>query len=147
MHEAYLNQKFDSIQHRIITIPSTEAKIAVSSVYSLFDNMKTPEGREIPRCIAFNIFPYESGIVEIWSYPTIQHNHFASHLDELSQAEGDYRKYMLSKLIFRYCENFVLAPSFYESLSPQQIESIKKYYLANIPVGDIDYEDKSLFLF
>jgi hypothetical protein len=144
---AYLTQNLDRIHHRIITIPNTKAKFAVSSVYSLVDNIKIYENRQIPKCIAFNVFPYEDGMVAIWSYPAPQCDHFASHLHELSQTEGEYRKYMLSKLILRYCENFVLAPSFYESLSEQRIESIKNYYFANVSVGVVDYEDKNLFLF
>ncbi len=145
--EAYLTQKLEKIHHKIIEIPNTKAKFAVSSVYSLVDNIKIYENRQIPKCIAFNVFPYKDGIIAIWSYPALQYDHFASHLYELSQTEGEYRKYILSKLIFKYCENFVLAPSFYESLSEPQIESIKKYYLANVSVGKADYEDKNLFLF
>lgn len=144
--EAYLNSEFDQVQHRIITIPSTKAKFAVSSVYSLDDNIKKYENGQVPKYIAFNVFPYKNDVVAIWSYPAFQHNYFASHLDELSRTEGDYRKYILSKLVLRYCENFVLAPSFYKSLSQQQIESIKKYYSANVS-GEVDYEDKNLFLF
>jgi hypothetical protein len=145
--EAYLTQKLEQIHHKIIGIPNTKAKFAVSSVYSLVDNMSIYENRQISKCIALNVFPYKDGIIAIWSYPALQYDHFASHLHELSQTEGEYRKYILSKLILKYCENFVLAPSFYESLSESQIESIKKYYLANVPVGKVDYEDKNLFLF
>jgi hypothetical protein len=144
---AYLTQNLDRIHHRIIIIPNTKAKFAVSSVYSLVDNIKIHENRQIPKCLAFNVFPYEDGMVAIWSYPDLQYDHFASHLHELAQTEGEYRKYILSKLIFKYCENFVLAPSFYESLSEQQIESIKNYYFDNVPIGKVDYEDKNLFLF
>lgn len=145
--KAYQAQNLEQIEHQIIRIPNTKAKFAVSSVYQLIDNMKIAENRKISKCIAFNVFPYEDGMVAIWSYPNVQSDHFAAHLNEFSQAEGEYRKYILSKLILRYCENFVLAPSFYESMSEHQIESIKNYYFANVPVGKVDYEDKNLFLF
>jgi hypothetical protein len=145
--EAYLSQKFDRIQHRVITIPNAKAKFAVSSVYSLTKNVTVSQNKEIQKCIAFNIFPHEGSVVAIWSCPDFHYDHFSSHLEEFSQAEGEYRKYILSKLVLRYCENFILAPSFYDSLSENKIESIKKYYFANVPVGKVDYDDKNLFLF
>lgn len=144
--EAYLNSELDQVKHQTIRIPSTKATFAVSSVYSLVDNINIYKSSQVSEYIAFNVFPYKNDVVAIWSYPAFQHNYFASHLDELSRTEGDYRKYILSKLVLRYCENFVLAPSFYKSLSQQQIESITKYYFANA-YGEVDYEDKNLFLF
>lgn len=136
--EAYLNQKLDQVNHRILRVPSSQAQFAVSSVYSPLADHKG---------IALNIFPYKGDTVAIWSYPMVQYSHFKAHLDELSQTESDYRKYVVSKLVLQHCENFVLAPSFFKSLSHEQIESMKKYYLANTSVEKVDYEDKNLFIF
>lgn len=145
--EAYVSHDFERIKHRVMTIPSMKATFAVSSVYSIVDNMEVAENRTVPDCIAFNVFPHEDKVVAVWSYPDIQHESFATYLDGLFLTNNEYRKYMLSRLVLRHCENFVLAPSFYESLSDQQIESIKRYYLINVPVGTVDYEEENLFLF
>jgi len=70
-----------------------------------------------------------------------------AEIQEITSATGDFQKYLLSKLILRDCENFVLSPRYFEAQPKDKMECIKKYFLDTTFNPRLDVEDPRLYLF
>ena len=145
--QIYLNEDYCQIMHKIDFIENVKPTIAVSSVYSLIDNIKLPGDREDPKSIILNVFPYDTGLYMIFSFKKRQKQHFFSHVEMILHAERYYKLYLLSKLVLMHCENFVISPEVFNSFSVEKIELIKKFFMENIYAEKKDDDNKDLYLF
>lgn len=145
--QIYLKNDFDKIEHKVEFIADIQPSVAVSSVYSYIDNMRLSKDTKDPKCIVLNIFPQNNGLYVIFSFIKRHRNHLLPYINKFHKQEKYYKLYLLSKLILTHCENIVLSPNFYRTLSEARLEAIKKYFMGNMLGKKIDYEDYNLYLF
>jgi hypothetical protein len=145
--QIYLKRDFKQIYHKIEFVENIEPSIAASSVYSYIDNMRLLRDRRNPKCIVLNIFPHDKGLYIVFSFRKDQKNDLLPHIIQISQAERHYKLYLVSKLVLIYCENFVISPKFFNTLSAQRIETIKEFFMKNMFLKKENCEDNNLYLF
>lgn len=83
----------------------------------------------------------------VFSCPLRDCRYVKPHYLEIHNAGDYHQKYLLSKLVLRNCENFVLSPRYFATFSEQKKEIIKEYYCVTLCSDLVDFEDPNLFLF
>jgi hypothetical protein len=53
----------------------------------------------------------------------------------------------LSRRLLNSCENFVLAPAYFDTWTPRKKDVVREYFVRTILQEDLTYEDPDLFLF
>jgi hypothetical protein len=144
--QIYTQRDFYQIEHQIAYVKNIHPTIAVSSVYT-YDDMYISDNEDIPKCIALNIFPDDGGLHIIFSFIRNQGIHIRPYIGHILQAETYLKQYLISKLILMYCENFVMSPKFYKTLTTSRIETIKKFFEKNLYGEKNDCDDTGLYLF
>lgn len=141
--QAFLRKDFAAVAHEVIELPGQAPTVAVNSL-TCDDEIKTPD--DIAR-VALNVFPRKEGAVAVFSY-LADEKHYASlfHV-EISRASGDYQKYLLSRLILRCCENFVLSPDYYERMPSERKAAIQNFFMTTLFKNDTGVQDPNLYLF
>ncbi len=124
LDEIYLTGKFQNLINHIITFSHSAPTLAVSSVFSL-DEIETPH--DVARII-LNIFPNNNLTHIIFSYLPLDAPYANSYLREIFSQEGKKQYILISKIVLESCENIVLAPSYFDSLSSEQQETIVGYF-------------------
>lgn len=142
----FVRSAFDELRHEVITLDNTGPVLAVSSVYSIIDNMAVLERRLDPEGIVLNAFPSESATQVVFSYKARQRPAFAAYLTELRTATGHYQRYLLSKIILANCENLVLSPQFCRGLTDERLRVIKHYFKGTILNRDLVFDHEGLML-
>lgn len=145
--QIFFTHEYNQIEHKIDFIENTEPSIAVSSVYSNIDNIQLSMNREDPKCIILNIFPQDNGLYIIFSFKKEHSGLLLPQIQRILEAERHYKLYLVSKLVLMHCENFVMAPDFYNTLSEARIESMKNFFMKNMTPQKEDCENENLFLF
>lgn len=146
---AYLKQDYDCLfcKHIILEKPTP---FAVSSIFTPIEmsakSIKSQTFSEIER-IAINIFPYNNMSYIIFSCTKKDKLCMEKYVKEVFSSEGDYQKYLLSKLVLRNCENIVFSPTFVEKLIPTKKEAIINFFHRTIYTDDINFEDTNIYLF
>jgi hypothetical protein len=140
----YLNKDFDKIRHHVIFLRSDNPTIAVNSLFTSADNVQNPSETER---ITLNIFPVVQGTYVIFSYLSRHEPFVRVHLRDILQAEDYYRLYLISKLVLRNCENFVIAPEYFEAIPDESRKAMLEYFQNTLRQDLLDYEDERLYLF
>jgi len=140
----FLNKYFDKICHRIIKFSSTVPTIAVNSLITPRDNLqkKSTIGR-----IAINIFPTTRYTFVVFSYLKCDEPFVRPYLDDILHAENQYCRYLVSKLVLRNCENFVISPNHFDTINEDSRKAIIGFFISTIIEDRLDHEDKRLSLF
>lgn len=94
-----------------------------------------------------NVFPTAQGTQVIFSYLDHQESSVVAHLKDIFQSSGYDRLYLMSKLVLRNCENFVIAPKYFETISDESRNAMLEYFMRTLYEDLLDYDDKRLFLF
>ncbi len=143
---SYFEKNFKSINHEIIVHSDLKPSVAVSSTYSIgySDEIEGPEFDY--SLVVLNVFSFDGKVFIIFSYPKVHEKFVKDHISFFLGLSGQHQLHQISKLILRHCENFVIAPSYFKSLSPEQIDAMKKYFVKNTLTKN-DYEDERLYLF
>ncbi len=141
--EAFLEREYDMILHETLCFDSAPPSIAVSSVFSL-DDMPLPD--DVAR-VVLNVFPMHGKTHIIFSFLKNDADITAQYLGRIRSATGLYQKYLISKLILQHCDNFVMAPPYYQALSDTRRGRIREFFASTILQNRHDYEDENLYLF
>ncbi len=141
----YNSNSFTKIEHKCIRI-ERNCPLAVSS---LFDPIKSiiVEKRPEPKFIVINVFPQKKDTIILLSYLKDHQKDLRPYANEIINATGEDRLYLLSKTILRYCENFVISLEHFNRFSEAKKDAIKKFYLATVTQIDLDQDDENLMLF
>ena len=142
--QIYLAGDFSKIHHHVIFLEKDIPTIAVNSLFTSADNVQNPSDTER---IILNIFPVVRGIYVIFSYLSRHETFVKAHLRDVLQADGHYRLYLISKLVLRNCENFVISPEYFETISNESRDVMLKYFQDTLHQDLLDYEDTRLYLF
>ena len=106
------------------------------------------EATDAPAFVVLNVFPRQGQTIMILSYLAENQTQVSVAFSDLLGGVGEYRLYELSRLVLRKCENFVLAPSMFDSFPEAQREAIRNYFERNTWGGhSYDIDDPRLFLF
>lgn len=142
--EALLQKSFDSISHDVFVFENQSPTIAASALFSI-DNLHVED--DVVR-VALNILPQTENVTTVvFSYLQRDARSARLALNRVLSAAGHHQKYELSRTLINYCENFVVAPSYFATWSDRKKAVIRDYYTKTILKNDLSYEDKDLFLF
>ena len=140
----YLDNDFHELRHDKIFLKQNAPTIAVNSLFTSADNVQNPDETER---IILNIFPTAQGTHVIFSYLRRQEPFVKAHLSEVLQADGVQCLYLISKLVLRNCENFVIAPKYFETIPDESRIAMLDYFQRTLSEDLLDHDDKRLFLF
>jgi len=141
--EAFMANNFLRVEHDHIEYTNSPPTIAVSALFSL-DDIEWPD--DVAK-VALNVFPFDGSMHILFSYLKEERLYAQQYLKDILNSSGDYQRYLISKLILQHCENFTIAPAYWENLSEQRRESIVNFFFATLEKNLPSYEDNNLFLF
>ena len=141
------NNSFASIEHESIFVPNKLCNLAVSSILSPLDNMKYQADRENPKFIAFNVFPDNDGIFILFSYFLEHEAEVRPYINNIVNMSREYQLYLLSKLILKECENFVISLKHFEKFTEDKKRSISNFFYKTTVQANYDCDDPNLMLF
>ena len=138
----FLNTDWSPLQHHIIVLKDQPPSIAVSSMFSL-DDVDAPE---TPR-VTLSVFPADNQVMVAFSAVPNDAPFVTTYLDRILSSNGYFQKYLLSKLILQSCDNFVIAPTYYDALTKDRKDATCQFYVETILENAEDREDERLYLF
>lgn len=139
-----LSGSFEGIRYSCFVLPNTPPTVAVSSV---FTPVELAQRRMDPERIILTILPQAGDVLVAMSYTESDAEYVRAHLQPLGIAEGHYLKYLISKMILRNCDNFVLKPSYYFGMPEHQRETMRRFYEGTALTDMPGFESEHLFLF
>lgn len=130
------NRRFDSIETELITLPE-EYLIASSSMLfvikdfngNIINNINIP--KEVNKPLFLTIFPQDGRTYILMSYLKKQKSHFRFIKDILQSKNSEEQKILVSKLLIKDSDNFVLSPKTWNKLSIDQQNKINELLLSN----------------
>jgi len=120
----YLSHKFNTLVHHNLKFKHQYPTIAASSVFSL-DEIKTPH--YVARII-LNIFPDDDHTNVVFSSLPMDTPYANQYLEKVFSSSDKKQKNLISKIVLETCENFILSPSFFESLPANRKSAILSYF-------------------
>ena len=154
----YLSRDWSQLEHHVLLLQNQSPSIAVSSMFSL-DDVDAPE---TPR-VTLSVFPIRTDVAVVLSAIPRDAPFVSAYLHPLLSSESYLQKYLLSKLILELCENFVIAPVYYDAMPQERKEAISQFFVDTISsevriefgpeLGQSysknawNHEDKRLYLF
>lgn len=138
----YLNSDWAQLEHHTIVLKDQPATVAVSSMFSL-DDVDAPE---TPR-VTLSLYPHGDDVIATFSAIPTDAPFVRAYLHRILNSSGHFQKYLLSKLILQSCDNFVMVPSYYDSLPPANKDSLHQFYVNTLFANLEDHEDERLYLF
>jgi hypothetical protein len=143
--QVYMSKSYNSICHETRLFDMDRPTLAASTLFST-DN--TDESEKHIQCIALNVLPVSSEkTLVVISWLPRDTEWVQQKFQDLLNSEGHYGKYILSKTILNYSENFVLSPSYFDEWSNEKRDAIQRYYVDTLIQSDIGRENEHLYLF
>ena len=141
---AYLQDNWDAVNHQVCF---TESRPTVA-VNSMFSTNLWSRFLDAPAFVMFNVFPvaYNKTAV-VLSSTADQRPEAMAAFGHILLSRGSYQQYELSKLILKKAQNVVIAPSFFDTLTAQQRETARQYFMRNMAGHTFELDDPDLFLF
>lgn len=144
LDKAYLERDFDFLRHDVLRITGRRPSLAAAAMFSL-DGVVVDD--DVART-SLTILPLSAGeTVVVLSYTQRDAAAVRGALDRVLGAIGAHQRYELSRLLLNSCENFVVAPAFYDTWSQEKREAIAAYFSRTILKDDLSVEDELLHLF
>lgn len=138
----YLASDWLHLQHHVVVLKYQRASIAVSSMFSL-DDVDAPE---TPR-VTLSVYPANDDVLVVFATVPSDAPFVSVYLDRILASDGHFQKYLLSKLILQSCDNFAIAPKYYETLSQDHKDALCQFYVDTTQENAEDHEDERLYLF
>lgn len=144
LDEAYLEDRFDALEHDLITLRVSRPTLAASVLFSLDDVVRDDD---VVR-VCLTIIPVEPTVTyALLSYLPEDAGLARASLARVLESEGLYQRYELSRRILNHGQNFVLAPSFVGSWSAARLETITDLFKRTVFHNDFEFDDLGLTLF
>jgi hypothetical protein len=142
--EAYIARNFDALEHDLITLDVERPTLAACTLFST----GTSEARDDLTRICMTILPLnKTRTIALLSYLPEDAGRARAELSRVLSSSGAYQKYELSRRLLNHCQNFVLAPTFVDSWTPEKRSRIIDLFARTVDTIDLDYEDADLQLF
>lgn len=142
--EVYLTKSFKEVYHDFIVLEDQSPTIATSSLFSL-DHIKVRD--DVAR-VALSIFPISNTKTYVlFSYLDYEAPKAREELLDIFFAGPLGRRKLISKLVLRNCENFFIAPDFFQSWKESKKKLIKQYFNETIHGQDVEIDNSEILLF
>ncbi len=142
--EAYLGGDFARVVHNVIDISTPQPTVAACALFSVHGVERN--GDWVRACL--NILPLSTTrSVAVFSYLPADAPLAREMLGRILFSQGEYQKYELSRRLLNSCENFVLAPAYFDSWTARKKDVVREYFVGTILQEDVTNEDPDLFLF
>lgn len=139
---AYIAEDYDSIRHDVVRSPESPCPVVAASTTFFVARKGNDEVG-----ITLNLFPHDGRHLLIVSYRS-QHMSFGQKVSApLLMSRGRQRLERVSRRILSDCENFVLNPSSWSSLSEAQKTAIRNYFFRTTLDRGLEVDDPRLNLF
>jgi hypothetical protein len=123
--------RHDALIHKIVQLDDQAPVLAVSA---LFDLNNRPNDEEPPR-IALNVFPIsDKQTVVVFSFTHRDAPAVKDYLHDVLRASGAYQKYLISRMVLMHAENFIVAPSLFDTWSPEKKGQNTSVLSSNPPI-------------
>jgi hypothetical protein len=143
LDRALVNEQYDVLTHTVITFTAQSPAVAASA---FFDLDTRPNDEEAPR-VALNIFAISKDeTIAVFSYMEKDGETVEEYIRDVSESEGLYQKYRLSRMLLMHAENFVIAPSLFDTWSPEKRSVILDFFRETLKFGS-SRESEHLYLF
>jgi hypothetical protein len=140
---AYIQRDFSRIEHVRFFEDNRLATVAASALFSL-DSIAVND--DVAR-VAPNIYPSENGAMIVFSFLRCHERYIWPFIDPLTAASGDTLLRMISLRVLNSCENFVLAPTFWNAFSDQQKAVVHDLFVASLFSDITELPNKDVMLF
>lgn len=142
--DIYENQEFSKLVH-ITRIVDTELPTIAASV---FFGLGKYTGAEDIKGVLINVVPLnENKALVVFSYLNEHKLESEAELSDILIAEGYYLKYLVTKILLRRGENFVINPEYFESWSDDKKEAISEYFVNTMFDSGTDQDNEHFYLF
>lgn len=122
---AYLAHQYDIVKHDKFSFKHKRPTVAMSALYWL--EIEKPDSAQVP-WIALNIFPTQTETHIIFSYLAEDEEYIKSEIQGILNASAKRRLWQVSERIIGASENFVISPTYWNSLSKKKRDTIVTYY-------------------
>jgi hypothetical protein len=143
LDNALTNCRYEALTHEIIRLTDQVPAVAASVFFDL--DRQSNEG-DPPRT-ALNIFPTSCNeTVAIFSFTSEDAVAIRDYIRDILEAEGAYKKYLLSRMLLTHAENFVIAPTLFDSWSDEKRDAILDFFLKTVRFSS-PTQSEHLYLF
>jgi hypothetical protein len=142
--QALAEDRFELLHHTVLRFPGHQPTVAVSSCLMFVEQALASDPKER---LILSVFPDGSGTNVVVSATRRDRPYVEAHLSGVLAASQASQKYFFSKLILQCCENFVLSPRFYNSLTAERRQAIGTFYSATLSTDLPGTDNAHLFLF
>jgi hypothetical protein len=144
LDEAYLEERFDALEHDLLELRVNRPTLAASVLFALDD---VDRGDDVVR-VCLTILPVSDTLTyALLSYLPEDAPLARASLTRVLDSQGSYQKYELSRRLINHAQNFVLAPSFVRSWSSKRKETITDLFKRTVFLNDFAFDDPDLTLF
>lgn len=142
--QALLSREYGAVLHHPIMVSHDQPTVGVCSLFSLDGLCR---GDDCVR-VALNVLPLSrTESLAVFSFLPPDAELVRAGLDRILSSDGVYQKYLLSKLILNNCENFVVSPPYFDRWSAEKRAAITDFCVDTITAGNLELEDRNLYLF
>jgi hypothetical protein len=140
---AYSAKDFGRIEHVRLFEQGRLPTLAVSALFSL-DSIVV--GNDVAR-VALNVYPSGDGVMVVFSFLRNHAQYICPFLEPFQASSGDQLLKMVSVRVLNSCENFVIAPRFWNGLDNSKKMAIRDFYVSSLltDVSDLENYDFTLF--
>lgn len=143
LSEGLLRSDFQMLHHRVLTLEHKAPSFAASACFNYRLNVR----QEADSYIAINVFPIsETESLAILSYIPEDSKNANVLLSPILEANGNYQKYLLSKLVLAHCQNFYISPRLFNTWPTSKVNKILSFFNQTL-LKDASLDNEHLFLF
>jgi hypothetical protein len=143
LDQALLKDQFEVLAHEFVCLMNETPTIAAS----VFFDLDTRTNREDPPRVALNIFPVSTNeTVAVFSFTDEDAGPVREYIRDIVESGGYYQKYLISRLLLLHAENFVVAPSVFDTWSQEKRDAILNFFVKTVRFGS-DEQSQHLYLF
>jgi hypothetical protein len=142
---AYLERRYNSVDHDLLMLDVEAPTLAASSMFSL-----TPRDAKAQDLIGVcvTVVPVSVGQTAVLvSFLPRDAGRVRATYQRILSAEGEHKKYEISRLILNHAENFVLSPSYVESWPAKKKSAVLELFLETLLEPDFSIEGEDFILF
>jgi hypothetical protein len=142
--EAFLSRRFSKVTHDVIRLDMTHPTIGACALFSLDC---VPRGEDVVR-VCLNILPQTAQqTVAVFSYLVEDAPLARAELARVLTASSYHQRYELSRRLLNNCQNFVVAPSYFETWTEKKRDAVIGYFAKTAFKDDFSTENPDLYLF
>jgi hypothetical protein len=143
LDEALTKRRYEAFSHEIVHLTNQVPTVAAS----VFFDLDTRPNEEEPPRVALNIFPASNDeTLAIFSFTEQDAVAIREYVRDILESDGIYQKYLLSRMLLMHAENFVIAPSIFDTWSAEKRDAILDFFLQTVRFNS-SKESEHLYLF